>query len=675
MMRASLLLGALFLSGSALQIDFSDQGTKSPVQRVVGLLKEMSAQLEAEGKEDEKMYNQMGCWCETNDREKTQAIADAQQREKDLESTIQETAAKAAQNKADVEYLTKQIAEQKASLEEASGIRAKEQGEFRSQEKDMLQSVASLKNAVRVMGSVQLSQIPKASLAQVQELLREPMKKHSQFITASLSGEQHRMVMSLLQGPASDKVTGLLQNKQHAPSSAIFGILKQMKEEFETNIAKASDEEKQGVTEFNGLKAAKTQEIAAAEGLVDSKTVEEAEARETNAQSKEDLVDTRAALSADTEFLMNLKIKCKNFDYEYQQRVKVRTEEIQAVSEASNILTDDDNSEDLQATNFMQLASSNRASKSRDVAALALKKAGVQLASPRLIALSSSMRLDAFEKVKENIDKVVAALKQEQADEVQQKDFCVSQLNQNDKNTAAKTDMREDLNHKIATLESLSVELTEAIASLNAQVAESQIEMKRASENREKQNHEFQTTVEEQRTAQTILQRALDRLKSFYDKKAAALVQANAQEPGAASSEMPAQATYKKSGGANGAMSMIESIIQESKELEKDAAQAESDGQAAYETMIKDSNASIKANQRDITAKSENLAQAQSDKTQAGGDLQHTNQDLLSLGDASQALHQQCDFLVSNFGLRQDSRTQEIEALSQAKAIFSGAGR
>merc|ERR1719272_1860992 len=134
MMRGALLMAAVLLSASAMSIDFSDEGKKSPVQRVVGLLKEMTAQLEAEAKTDADMNDKMACWCETNDREKTQAIADAAQREKDLEATIQETAASAAQLKADTEYLTKQIAEQKASLQEATGIRAKEQGEFRSQE-------------------------------------------------------------------------------------------------------------------------------------------------------------------------------------------------------------------------------------------------------------------------------------------------------------------------------------------------------------------------------------------------------------------------------------------------------------------------------------------------------------------------------------------------------------
>lgn len=36
-------------------------------------------------------------------------------------------------------------------------------------------------------------------------------------------------------------------------------------------------------------------------------------------------------------------------------------------------------------------------------------------------------------------------------------------------------------------------------------------------------------------------------------------------------------------------------------------------------------------------------------------------------------LHKSCDFVVKNFDIRQEARSQEVEALKQAKAILSGA--
>merc|ERR1719326_2263470 len=38
----------------------------------------MLKQLQEEADQDEEIYDKMACWCETNDKEKTKAIADAE---------------------------------------------------------------------------------------------------------------------------------------------------------------------------------------------------------------------------------------------------------------------------------------------------------------------------------------------------------------------------------------------------------------------------------------------------------------------------------------------------------------------------------------------------------------------------------------------------------------------
>merc|ERR1719478_1552673 len=129
----------------------------------------------------------------------------------------------------------------------------------------------------------------------------------------------------------------------YAPQSgAIFGVLKQMKESFETNLASATSEEQKSEADFVSMKAAKTEEIKAAQDKVLNKEGEAADADEKNAAAKEDLASTRATLAADTEFLSNLKQMCANLDREYAERTKTRTEEIAAVQDTISILTDDD---------------------------------------------------------------------------------------------------------------------------------------------------------------------------------------------------------------------------------------------------------------------------------------------------------------------------------------------
>merc|ERR1719326_2116156 len=97
-MRAVLILAMLAAGAVAIRIeaDFNDKEWKErPVAKVVNLLKDMQASLEEEAKKDQELYDQLVCWCETNDKEKTKAIADGVQSIKELTSTVQESTASA----------------------------------------------------------------------------------------------------------------------------------------------------------------------------------------------------------------------------------------------------------------------------------------------------------------------------------------------------------------------------------------------------------------------------------------------------------------------------------------------------------------------------------------------------------------------------------------------------
>merc|ERR1712213_31889 len=74
----------------------------------------------------------------------------------------------------------------------------------------------------------------------------------------------------------------------------------------------------------------------------EKKTAELADTDEKNAQAKTDLEDTKAALSADEQFLMMLKEKCSMTDKEWEERQKTRQLEMEACSKALAILSGDD---------------------------------------------------------------------------------------------------------------------------------------------------------------------------------------------------------------------------------------------------------------------------------------------------------------------------------------------
>merc|ERR1719161_1568729 len=227
--------------------------------------------------------------------------------------------------------------------------------------------------------------------------------------------------------------------------------------------------------------------------------------------------------------------------------------------------------------------------------------------------------------------------------------------------TTEKTNFKADLQTAIADLETSKTTLAEEIAALKEQIAEAQTEMKKASEIRLAENKEFQMTIMDQKATQEILAKAVDRLKAFYAKKSLMQVKSGRQ-PG-----------YKKNSGASSVMTMIEHIIEESKEEEKETIASENAAGVAYQTFVEDNSAAITAMSKSVINKSEELAKVDENKAEAEGNLRATEADLLSLLKTYQTLHTDCDFLLKYFDVRQTKRAEEIEALQQAKAIFSGA--
>jgi len=716
---------------------------KSPIQRVVGLLTKMRDELAAEADKEAEMYDKMVCWCETNEKEKKKAIADAEALEKELEAEIQERAAKFGEQSTEIERLKSQISEDTASLKEATSIREAEAAKFRESNKDLIQSITNVKNAIDVLSkhnsaSSSFIQLDASVLSSMRTVLKDlafkmqllqadksegrQKQRGASFLSlktdASLGDSLLNMLdasdasgavpLNLAEKVLAQTAKGInepafLQNGaapsggSYAPQSGqIFGILTTMKEEFEANLAEEQKDESKAQSDFEGMSAAKTEQIATAKEKLDMLEEANADNQKALSDAKENIELTREQRSKDVEFLQNLKTTCMDLDQQWAQRSKTRSMETQAVSEALKIITADDNMDLLRQTaGFLQVDAESQMRVRRVRAMASLRKAaqapdfGDDLlaawhgkvglnqqkvsmlgAGPRmqLSTLAVAIGLDSFTKIKEAMDKMVADLKVEQEEEVKFKAHCTKELNLNEKQTYEKTEEKEDLEAKIAKLTKLIKKLTEEIAAANTQIAETETAILKASQVREGENAEFQTVVADQRATQDILTKALGKLKAFYKSaKGGAFAQRAAQEPPVKFN------SYSKNAGASPVIGMIEQIIEDSKALESESVAAETEAQSSYETFVKDSNALIKELSNSVAAKTKASATAKEDTEQAKSDRDSAIEELESLALTEEDLHGECDWVMRNFAARQKARMDEMEAIGQAKAILSGA--
>merc|ERR1719265_2699190 len=360
-------------------------------------------------------------------------------------------------------------------------------------------------------------------------------------------------------------------------------------------------------------------------------------------------------------------------------------EEIAAVVDTIGFLNSDEAynmfDKTVNSASFTQVATvsdseaKQKEQKLRDRAGAALAKVAGHNASPQLVLIMTSVHLDAFTKVIAEIDKMTAELKKQQQDEVEQRDWCISELNKNNLTTEAAYDKQAALMQKIADLESAIEAMTKDIEAKTQEIADMQTEMKRGSEDREAENADFQQTAMDQRMTQMILTKALDRMKQVY-----ALMQQRARShlrtaqqheaPGAPHIQTSATDTdpgngparfkkMEKNAGGSRVVAMLDKIIKDSKATEDEVEFAERDSQTEYEGFMKDSNKSIKKMSEAMANKNEEKSKLEQEQVMTKEDFDGAVKELNNLYEQKQDLHGSCDYIIKNFSARQNARQQK----------------
>merc|ERR550537_344124 len=291
-------------------------------------------------------------------------------------------------------------------------------------------------------------------------------------------------------------------------------------------------------------------------------------------------------------------------------------------------------------------------------------------------------------------------LKKDQAQDDEQKEFCEHELEATEDSLKEVKSKAALLWQELATLKNDKTSKADQIAKLEDKIAKQDQMVKDAGETRKKENEAFTKVSAEQTTAIGLIEKAKVVLGSVYGPEKPALVQQQQPQPvedtdmdqmlglnflqtGTQSdkeldqlliqvgeaAEQPA-GRVKQGGGVMALMDEMKKDVEvELAELKKE----EEHGQADYEKLVKSSAAERKAKMREKTGLLEALAKVDEKLDIRGGALKGYEEEVVSLSEKQTALHDQCDFLLSNYDVRQKARTQEIEGLARSEAVLSGA--
>merc|ERR1719161_2950894 len=293
----------------------------------------------------------------------------------------------------------------------------------------------------------------------------------------------------------------------------IISTLEGLLNEFRDSRTSLENDNAQAKSDYQLSLQSKNDVLKQAQLNLENAQKDRAKTTEDIATANEDLTATNAILNDDRVYLKDLTSKCETKAKEWDQRSAMRADELAAITQALAVLEstvatkagatgaggrgkasvttalaaeDDSEDDDDDDVSFVQLKKVRRAvnvdsdeqTGMRERLVALLKAQGAKLKSPALSTLAMKVQADPFVKIKGLIQELIERLLQEEADEADKKGWCDKEI------AAAKKDRDyrlrdvedihstlESLNARHGKLSETKTELTEEIATLNADLA------------------------------------------------------------------------------------------------------------------------------------------------------------------------------------------------------------
>jgi len=625
----------------------------------------MQKKVEEEGAKEKKLFEKFMCYCKNGLGDLRQGIDAAEAKVPKVTSALAEAEALKEQLDKDIGELKGGSGDAKAAIAKATGIRDKEAAAFAKDSADKKTNIAALKKAIAAIEAGMAGKFLQTStenVATLQQLV----------INMDMSSTDRDMLTSFLS-----------QGSGYAPASGeILGILKQMLDTMVAELNEITITEEKAIKDFEALIAAKEKELNANTGAMETKIERAAEVGLEIVEMKEDLDDTSKALVEDKKFLAELEKDCGTKEGEWNERCKIRAEELLAIGDTIKILNDDDAldlfKKTLPSSSLLQMQRTSAEVKQQALAVLRASKGDSRL---DFIALALRAKAPAvFDKVIGMIDEMVILLQEEQVQDDEKKKYCEAELDkvEDEKKSLERkvddlTKAQEEGKDTLATLGEEIEALADGIKALDKQVAE-------ATENRKEENTEYKEEMAANVAAKKLLELAKGRLAKFYSPKSAAAsmvaVSEHSAEAAAAAPPPPPETwgAYKKqTEDAGGILGMLQMMIADVEKEITESKTEEENAQEEYETLIADSGEKRRMDSKSLSDKESAKADLEKSLQQMAAEEKTTKFEVMATAETLKDLHLECDWLLNNFEARKEARTGEIDALKKAKAVLSGA--
>eukprot|EP00441_Pelagodinium_beii_P046819 CAMPEP_0197622302 /NCGR_PEP_ID=MMETSP1338-20131121/2662_1 /TAXON_ID=43686 ORGANISM="Pelagodinium beii, Strain RCC1491" /NCGR_SAMPLE_ID=MMETSP1338 /ASSEMBLY_ACC=CAM_ASM_000754 /LENGTH=676 /DNA_ID=CAMNT_0043192019 /DNA_START=50 /DNA_END=2080 /DNA_ORIENTATION=- len=672
MQRLSLLIAGAVAVASASEV--------TPVQKVIQLLENMKVKGTEELKKEQEQFKAYSKFCEQTLIDKGREIAEGtdtmEQKSADIESAKSEQerlATEIAEHAAD-------IGQSQADQKKATEVRGTERADFEETHKDYTESVDALGRAIKGLKADAAKHVSLVQLRAVKSLKMLPEEAVN-----SIDAYLNDAPEATASAPEAQPMDALLMESSsldqppkaktfESSTGGIIEMLEGLQDKFVDERNELEKEETKKKHEYEllmqGLKAQEAQDSKDKQ----QKTEFQSKQAQRQAGAEADYQDAADEKDEDTKYRDDLKATCTKKASDFEERQKLRKEEIEVVGKAQDIISGGAvaGSADKHLPGFVQtgsalafLRSDANAPHAVQVAKF-LQQQAAKLNSRVLAAAAVRAGADPMEKVKRMIENLIVKLNEEANKDATKEAWCQTELSTNKATREDKSDTTESLQSEVDALTASIQKLGDEGATLTKELSELQAAIKESTEIRTKESEKNLATIKDAKEAQKAVAQALEVLKEFYTRagEATALVQSqsSSSEP-----EIFGDEPYKGMGGeSGGVVGILEVIESDFARLESETTAAESAGKEEYEQFMLDSKMAKKSKETAKEHKAHKHDTQSQELAQTETDLAGTQKELDAAMTYYEKLKDDCINTGKSYAERKAQQEQEIKDLQEA---------
>jgi len=634
----------------------------NPVDQVLSLLQKLYDTVVKDGEVEQKQFEDFADWCEDQAKERQFEIKTAKGQVESLKAMIEKSSADIEAANSRIGDLSQNIGANQADLKAATEIREKENATFKAEERELVQTVDTLRRAQQVISrEMQKGQ----SFAQIPESFKDLTNSLKVIMDAAIFSSQDKGKLQAFMQQGEEGVDAPVAAAYENHSSGIMDTLADLQEKAEGSLAEARKTEVNSRHAFELLRQSLQDELKVQNDSLSNTKKQLAASSEVKATAEGDLAATMKDLNEDESYLKELSRNCQKRAVDAEVSQKSRAEELKALADAKKIIAEATGGATKRQYALVQISATSKTGDLYEQVEKKIKIMGRKDNSSMLVQLAGqiraavSMNTDPFAKVKGLIKDMVQRLITEAAEEASHKAFCDKETADNEakrnKLQASENKLSTRIEKATAGVATLKQQVSELQAAL-ANIAKSQKKMdaQRAGEHEEfvKAHADFTQGVEGIRSALKIL-------REYYQAEGSALVQEPTTSVHAASAD-----------SGNGIISMLEIAESDFARSVAEAQAAEDDAVEVYEETTKENQVSTATKKAAAEGKVQETARLEQVISDATSDRDGVQEELNAVLEYLEKLRPQCTTEPESYEDRKARRESEIEGLKSALNIL-----